>query len=934
MVEFLQQNLGLLLLVAPLGLVGIWRWSIYLFKVSRAKRYQVVPNNAAFRSSQVSFLVPVYNENPKAFRHALTTWIKEQPAMIILVIDHTDEDCLQIAADFQHSSTVPFKIIITRRKGKREALVDGLKEVHTEFVTLIDSDTFFTGGVVQTLLAPFVDPRVGGTAPRQRVWRPRTAVQKVYHLQLEERYDVEMPFMDVGGMTTTCISGRTAMYRTAAIQGRSKELEYEYFLGTRCVSGDDKCLTRIIQRNQWLVKYQDTALVWTHAAPDLLTYLKQRVRWTRNTWRSDLTALFREKGWIYRNRYLTLHTIDRFVQPLALLLGPIFFFTALFLGFFYSALLFIAWIICTRILKLRVHFARFPELIVILPHYIVITYIIAVLKVFALFTVWKQGWITRWSESRFSKQKVTDVLFGKVMPITATAATILLLMQGTNLFYESAIAAAMSNENYQPREMTLQEVTDEARALETEIRIPTNYRTHLLESGDTLQSITERYNILPGTVRAPDGFDAGNKIYIPTGALRTPNLIADLETRPRATYAYAPFSNSRITSKLDRIGNENFIQLSGQGTAMSIDQLVQELQADYGNALVEDRGDGVWLLKASILVSKDTTLYFTGEVVKWLQLYSADDYFTWLVSFHGSLHIENTQISSWDPSKETYDIEHADTGRSFILAKNSGRMDIIDSDISYLGYTEFADHDRGYPFGGSYGISWKLEDGTLEEKIITGNVINSDVHHNMFGLYTFGSTAQLMTGNTVYENVKYGFDPHDDSSYLIIENNVVSGNGSHGIITSKRCFKNIIANNVSRDNVLHGVMLDQGSDQNLVFGNDLSGNQDGVVALDSHKNYIYNNRLRGNRNAGVRFNIVSSSNIVFSNDIRNNVKGVYVYDGSVDNHFLHNVIAQNEIGVHLRNAVFNSFTHNTESNNGRLIQLHEQSLRNYVNFNI
>lgn len=39
----------------------------------------------------------------------------------------------------------------------------------------------------------------------------------------------------------------------------------------------------------------------------------------------------------------------------------------------------------------------------------------------------------------------------------------------------------------------------------------------------------------------------------------------------------------------------------------------------------------------------------------------------------------------------------------------------------------------------------------------------------------------------MYNNIQYGFDPHDDSDFLNIHDNTVYNNGNHGIIASKRC---------------------------------------------------------------------------------------------------------------------------------------------------
>jgi len=932
MIDIAQTHAAYLLLLAPLGIVGLWRWSIYLFKVRKARHYRPIRPRSTSPTAETSFVVPVYNEEPELFEQALHTWIRALPHEILLVIDKSDTACYQTALAVRSTTTARIRIMRTPRKGKREALVDGIRSIKTPFVVLIDSDTLFSDDVMPALLAPFADPRIGGVAPRQQVWKPKTIAQRVYHLQLEERYEVEMPFLDVGGLSTTCISGRTAAYRTEAIIDHLDKLEHEYFLGMRCVSGDDKCLTRIVQHTGWLVKYQDNALVWTHAAPGILTYLKQRLRWTRNTWRSDLTALIVERDWVYKNKYLALHVLDRFIQPFTLLLGPIFFVLALVTGFYLAAALFLLWIFTTRILKLSTHIGRHPRTLFIVPHYIVLTYAIALLKVFALFTLWKQGWITRWDKGRLAPASVLRILAEKVLPISATAATVVFLSYGVAGIYNATLLAAMSNTTYKPDTVTPAEARANATTLEEHIRNPDVYRPHEMRHGETLQLIAQRYNVVPGRIQTPNGVTPGSVVQIPIAALRVPNSVDELKERPTSSITYIPFLDTASTAQTRFIGTQNIVRLTGAGTAISIEEVLDWLVEQYGTRLASKEREGVWLLNTSIQVERDVTLFFSGDEVEWLKMHSNAEYYTWIASFDGTIHIEDTKLTSWNPKTDTYDTEYAQDGRSFLLAKGSGRLDILNATIGHLGYHRVAEYGRGYPFGGSYGLSWKNEDGYLDKKILTGNLINSEVHNNYFGVYTYGSTGSIMRGNEVHSSVEYGFDPHDDSTYLILEENHAHSNGNHGIITSKRCHHNIFVNNESNQNALHGIMLDQLSDKNVIRNNDLHNNEDGFVALDSHGNYVLDNAMFNNRNAGIRMNIMSSNNSVLSNTIHSNPKGVLVYEGASANLFTQNDLVDNEVAIQLRDARYNVFSNNTATDNDLPLRVLHGSMKNYVRF--
>jgi hyaluronan synthase len=72
----------------PLGIIGLWRWSIWLFKELVGLRYR--PQTKEYKA-KVSLITPVYNENPDVFKQALLSWQKNKPAEIIAVIDYSDK---------------------------------------------------------------------------------------------------------------------------------------------------------------------------------------------------------------------------------------------------------------------------------------------------------------------------------------------------------------------------------------------------------------------------------------------------------------------------------------------------------------------------------------------------------------------------------------------------------------------------------------------------------------------------------------------------------------------------------------------------------------------------------------------------------------------------------------------------------------------------
>ena len=89
-----------------------------------------------------------------------------------------------------------------------------------------------------------------------------------------------------------------------------------------CMSGDDKCLTRQILKRGYATVLQRWARVWSTFPGTPKTFFRQRLRWSRNTWRSGLKALALER-WGWRHPSLAF-TMTKAVGSFTLLASPMF----------------------------------------------------------------------------------------------------------------------------------------------------------------------------------------------------------------------------------------------------------------------------------------------------------------------------------------------------------------------------------------------------------------------------------------------------------------------------------------------------------------------------------------------------------------------------------------------------------------------------------
>lgn len=395
-------------------------------------------------------------------------------------------------------------------------------------------------------------------------------------------------------------------------------------------------------------------------------------------------------------------------------------------------------------------------------------------------------------------------------------------------------------------------------------------------------------------------------------------LASSSPARADATCAAA---NVRWAPDADRIS------VTGAVTC-TLSEVRAHLPAEVPLTVVDAPGR-VWFLGTNLFVEQGATLAIEGSAVGGdvdelrLRSDNAPGGYVEIRAEWGNLRFRSTKVTSWDTAAGGPDTE-VETGRAFVRALSflegstprESRMDVIDSDVGYLGYYAAE----------SYGLSWKVrgESAGLYDLVdVLGDVTGSRVHHNYFGMYTFGAYGMRIVGNEFADNVYYGVDPHDDSDALVVEDNHIHGNGNHGFICSKRCDNLVIRNNRSVGNAEVGFMLHASVVDSVVEDNLAEGNGDaGFAIVDSHRNVFRNNVARDNLD-GLRLCTGASDNLVSDNQLSDNARyGLNFYVGSdpatindgrpAANRFVRNDVSRNgEYGVRGSQAFANVFEENT-----------------------
>jgi glycosyltransferase involved in cell wall biosynthesis len=396
--------------------VKIYRWSVFIFlKIIpsmfykqikfREKTPELVESGEYIDENDVTVVIPVYNP-PARFRNTLESIMAFKPKRLIVVCTVETMNCDKAEAVTNEMSKIYPEIEFLWEKnpklfGKRDKLITGIKAVNTKITILTDDDVSWDSpDFLKKVIAPFQsDPRIGGVGCKQ-VARINGFCDG-WGVMADMRLAVR--FLELMATTTldkgcACISGRTACYRTEIIKSNEcyDYLAHENFCGLDLASGDDKCLTRFVVNQGYLTYHQlrDSCELTTTFETGW-AFFEQLKRWSRNTWRSDLTALFRERHIWRRTPWTAFILLDKMTTPFFMIYGISYLPYRLIADKQYPIFIgWIAWLLFSRVLKLSYYFADTGKLkyIVYVPLFLLFQYVAAIIKIWTLLTMNELKW--------------------------------------------------------------------------------------------------------------------------------------------------------------------------------------------------------------------------------------------------------------------------------------------------------------------------------------------------------------------------------------------------------------------------------------------------------------------------------------------------------------------------------------------------------------
>lgn len=390
--------------LTPFLVFFLLTWGIFALRISLAHRNRPVIDSPTYNKDlSTSAIVFTYHDDPKILIQSLAS-IKAQETPFTEVIVACDAQETEDRLTIIRASG--FTLCIDSIGNKRDAFAAALKMSSGEIVVHLAGDTIYPPDMNQQALVAFAsDPLVGAVAFRQAIYdHRRNLIRRFANIMYGLRFRITYPALS-SRKSLLCTTGETGFFRREPIEKHMDEFINEYFMGKRCLIGDDRFLTSMVLKEGYQAIMQQSQIVMTDCPNTFGGFVRQQLRWYRSNQRYSLKTLF---GWIPGRAFLKTHLGAFMLLPylwLGLLvwwilnaqfnlypleviahISPWVIAAAVFCGFFLAFFI-----------KTSPHFWRNKEdYAVFVPYVIFSTFVVLPVFVYALLTIRNQGgWDTK-----------------------------------------------------------------------------------------------------------------------------------------------------------------------------------------------------------------------------------------------------------------------------------------------------------------------------------------------------------------------------------------------------------------------------------------------------------------------------------------------------------------------------------------------------------
>jgi len=244
--------------------------SVYFFYIFFKRNEEPVPT--LFHPG-ISVIIPIYNEEEN-IHNAITSILGQEyagPIEIIAIDDGSTDNSRKILREYERKGLIKF---VRKNKpghptGKISSLNLGIKLAKYDYVCVLDCDSMLEPSVFKELIGYFENPKVGAAVPVQKVYKPKTLLEKLQNIEYTLSMCIRKLLSNVGGLFMT--HGVGTIFRKKAL------IEVGGFI-EKTQTEDLNIAFKLIQRG-YAIRSSFNAIGYTVVPKDLKSLYWQRIRW-------------------------------------------------------------------------------------------------------------------------------------------------------------------------------------------------------------------------------------------------------------------------------------------------------------------------------------------------------------------------------------------------------------------------------------------------------------------------------------------------------------------------------------------------------------------------------------------------------------------------------------------------------------------------------
>lgn len=417
--------------LVSLGIVGTWRWSLFVLRGVRSRLYlnwtfprwrRRADAIAVEQLPPVCLLVPTYKEKPWITERVFRAIAQEAKTLaqpiVLLTNSSSDEENAYIrqVLEFEDPELRSIQLIqMVQYDGKRQAMADGLRALAQHnlpadtVIALMDGDSELAPGVLRQCLPFFrLFPRLGAlTTDELPVVKESYLFSEWFQMRFAQRH--QQMCADSLSSKVMCLTGRFSLFRAeAALQPSfAEQLENDslddWLWGRfKFLSGDDKSTWFWLLRHGYDMLYIPDALVYsieTLSGSAIDRAYENMRRWYGNMLRNNSRAM--ALGPRVTGYHLWYGLLDQRISIWTSLISPSCLLLSLLQGHFIAAGIIASWILFSRSFMLLFIFqgrAATPKPIH-LPILLVTQWSSSLVKIWTQMNLAKQRWANRDNQS-------------------------------------------------------------------------------------------------------------------------------------------------------------------------------------------------------------------------------------------------------------------------------------------------------------------------------------------------------------------------------------------------------------------------------------------------------------------------------------------------------------------------------------------------------